>query len=62
MSQSLGADAVAPTRVITPPHGLDQIVTTFGNIFDYIREDHTLDPEWQGSKRDPMHFQFCTGY
>jgi len=45
MSQSLGADAVAPTRVITPPHGLDQIVTTFGNIFDYIREDHTLDPE-----------------
>jgi hypothetical protein len=22
----------------------------------------TWGGEWQGSKRDPMHFQFCTGY
>jgi len=32
---------------ITPPHGLDQIVASFGNIFDYIRQDHSLDPKWQ---------------
>src|SRR5947207_8433544 len=59
MSQSLGADAVAPTRVITPPHGLDQIVTTFGNIFDYIREDHTLDPEWQAEALQQVPLPFA---
>ena len=43
MSQTLGDD----TRVsITPPHGLDQIIATFGDIFDYIKPDHTLDPRW----------------
>ena len=48
MSQSLGA-AIAPSAVpvLTPPHGLDQIVATFGNIFDYIGVDHTLDASWQ---------------
>jgi LysM repeat protein len=28
---------------IAPPHGLDNIVQTFGDIFDYIRDDGTLD-------------------
>jgi hypothetical protein len=48
MSQSLGA-AIAPSAVpvLTPPHGLDQIVATFGNIFDYIGVDHTLNASWQ---------------
>src|SRR5215469_9954281 len=32
---------------LVSPHGLDQIISTFGDIFDYIREDHTLDPRWQ---------------
>lgn len=32
---------------LVPPHGLDQIVAVFGDIFDYIRVDHTLDPRWQ---------------
>ena len=35
------------TPTLVPPHGLDQIVATFGDIFDYIREDHTVDPRWQ---------------
>lgn len=35
------------TPALVPPHGLDGIVSTFGHIFDYIREDHTLDPRWQ---------------
>ena len=30
-----------------PPHGLDQIVATFGDIFAYTTADHTLDLRWQ---------------
>ena len=40
-----------PQRVrfipLNPPHGLDQICTTFGDIFSYICPDHSLDPRWQ---------------
>jgi len=37
-----------PTRVpIVPPNGLDGIRFTFGDIFQYILSDHTLDPRWQ---------------
>ena len=43
MSQALGER----TRVLAPPHGLDQIRATFGDIFQYILSDHTLDPRWQ---------------
>jgi D-alanyl-D-alanine carboxypeptidase-like protein len=32
---------------IVPPHRLDQIIETFGDIFSYIRPDHTLDSKWQ---------------
>jgi LysM repeat protein len=32
---------------LTPPNGLEQILATFGNIYDYIAEDGTLDPRWQ---------------
>jgi hypothetical protein len=43
----MGSGAAPSVGVLTPPHGLDQVVATFGDIFDYIREDHTLDPKWQ---------------
>jgi D-alanyl-D-alanine carboxypeptidase len=43
MSQTLGAGAHVS---LTPPHGLEQIIATFGDIFDYIKPDHTLDPRW----------------
>src|SRR5579864_376079 len=40
--------SASPTRVpIIPPHGLDEIRATFGDIFHYILSDHTLDPRWQ---------------
>jgi hypothetical protein len=39
--------AVPAGPSITPPHGIDQIIATFGDIFAYTREDHTLDPRWQ---------------
>lgn len=47
MSQLTGTGAVPSVGVLAPPHGLDELVATFGDIFDYIREDHTLDPRWQ---------------
>ena len=32
---------------IVAPHGLLGIVATFGDIFSYVRADHTLDPRWE---------------
>jgi hypothetical protein len=32
---------------LLPPHGLDEICATFGDIFGYIAKDHTLDAAWQ---------------
>jgi hypothetical protein len=29
------------------PNGLEQILTTFGDIYKYIRPDGSLDPRWQ---------------
>jgi hypothetical protein len=38
----------APARVpLAPPSGLDGIRFTFGDIFQYILSDLTLDPRWQ---------------
>jgi hypothetical protein len=37
----------ASTVAIAPPHGLDEICATFGDIFGYIAKDHTLDAGWQ---------------
>ncbi len=47
MSQAMGSGAAPRPSVLVPPHGLDELVATFGDIFAYIREDHTLDPKWQ---------------
>jgi len=43
---------------LTPPNGLVQILATFGNIYDYIAEDGTLDPRWQAEflTRTPLPF------
>ncbi len=32
---------------LTSPNGLEQIVVTFGNIYEYVRKDGSLDPKWQ---------------
>lgn len=44
MSQTLGERTGVS---IAAPHGLEQICATFGDIFEYILPDHTLDPRWQ---------------
>ena len=33
--------------LLVPPNGLEQILTTFGDIYDYVRKDGSLDPRWQ---------------
>jgi len=29
------------------PHGLAEIIATFGDIYKYVRPDGELDPRWQ---------------
>jgi hypothetical protein len=36
-----------PTALLACPYGLDQIRATFGDIFQYVLPDHTLDMRWQ---------------
>lgn len=31
---------------VAPPYGLEGILSSFGNIYDYLGEDGTLDPRW----------------
>ncbi len=43
----MSTNSLAPTALLACPHGLDQIRATFGDIFQYVLPDHTLDPRWQ---------------
>jgi hypothetical protein len=38
---------VPPALLVAPPNGLDQILSDFGNIYSFIREDGSLDPGWE---------------
>ena len=38
---------MANPQDFTPPHGLEQILATFGDIYEYIRADGILDTRWQ---------------
>ena len=33
--------------VLRPPNGMNEILATFGDIQQYIRQDGSLDPRWQ---------------
>jgi len=57
--------AVSPAATAPPgpgglatPNGLNEILTTFGNIFDFINEDGTLKPGWESDHltRTPLPF------
>lgn len=45
----LTGETKTPTaqRDLEPPYGLDQIVTVFGNIFEYIDDSGALSPDWE---------------
>jgi len=32
---------------LAPPNGLQQIIDTFGDIFEFLHSDQTLDPRWE---------------
>lgn len=55
MSQSLG---VQPAASLKSPAGLDEIRATFGDIFQYILPDHSLDPRWQADFLAPAKLPF----
>ena len=40
-------NSFAPIAPLACPHGLDQICSTFGDIFQYVLPNHSLDPRWQ---------------
>jgi hypothetical protein len=35
---------------LTPPHGLEEVLATFGDIRKYIKEDGTLDGKWESDQ------------
>ena len=50
----------APTAPLACPHGLDQICSTFGDIFKYVLPDHSLDPRWQSATGGEERVTPCT--
>jgi len=51
-------DPATPSPGLQPPQGLQGILDTFGNIYDYLREDRTLDSRWEVEQlaRAPLPF------
>src|ERR1700737_3540934 len=48
MAQNSGAGGVvSPSPRLTPPAALEQIVATFGGIYQYIRPDGGFDVHWR---------------
>ena len=43
----LSATQLEQQFALKPPHGLNGILTTFGDIFSYLGPDHSLNPRWQ---------------
>ena len=39
--------AMVSATQIMPPRGLEGIVSTFGDIFDFLHPDGSLDPRWE---------------
>jgi len=45
MERPLGTSKIAPLMPV--PHGLNEIIATFGDIHEYVGTDGQLDPRWQ---------------
>jgi LysM repeat protein len=56
----------APPRAlqVAPPHGLDALLAQFGDIYDYLREDGTLDARWEADQlaRAPLPFPIALSW
>lgn len=42
-----GPEPEGRPTAIRPPNGLDEVLRAFGNIYDYLRDDGSLDPRWE---------------
>jgi hypothetical protein len=40
----------APPAGLVAPVGLEQIIASFGNIYDYLQSDGSLDPRWESDQ------------
>ena len=38
---------ITTTSRLAPPHGLQEIINVFGDIFEFIHPDGHLDPRWE---------------
>ena|SRR5947207_2606988 len=54
----MSTNSAPASAVLMPPHGLDEVISTFGDIFALIRPDHTLDPSWQNEFLDRVQLPF----
>ncbi len=46
-AENTAVSAPVPEPTLSAPHGLEQILATFGDIHAYSRPDGSLDPRWQ---------------
>ncbi len=55
-SPSAGPPVSSPA--LQPPHGLEQVLATFGDIYGYLRDDGTPEPRWETEQlgRAPLPF------
>jgi D-alanyl-D-alanine carboxypeptidase len=42
----VGVGGGTSSAALTPPRGLQEILAAFGDIYEYVRKDGTLDPRW----------------
>src|SRR5216117_2963255 len=54
----MSTNSVPASAVLMPPRGLDEVISTFGDIFAYVGPDHTLDPRWQNEFLDRVPLPF----
>jgi len=54
---SISGPAAVPQGLVAPA-GLEQIIAAFGNIYDYLQSDGSLDPRWESDQlgRAPLPF------
>src|SRR5437879_4251472 len=46
-AEDAGVSLPATAEMLTLPHGLEEILKTFGDIYEYLRTDGSLDSRWQ---------------
>ena len=54
----MSTNSAPASAVLMPPRGLDEVISTFGDIFAYVGLDHMLDPRWQNEFLDRVALPF----